>query len=114
MKSLRATWIVPILAIVALSGCATNSRFEWGNYDSSLYVYSKHPDKLPVFEAALREAIQKGKAGGRIAPGLQAELGYCYLGEGKRAEALELFKAEVVSFPESRAFISKIIEQAPS
>jgi hypothetical protein len=102
-----------LTAVVALglAGCATPDRFEWGNYDAALYAYSKHPDRLPAYEQALQDAIAKGRADGRIAPGLQAELGYCYLNEGKKQAAIEQFKAEMADFPESRPFLSKIIAQ---
>jgi hypothetical protein len=101
------------ISLIGLSGCATQ-RFEFGSYDASLYAYSKHPDQLPRFESALQDAIARGRASGHVAPGLQAELGYCYLGEGKRAAALELFKAEMTDFPESREFLSKIVAQNAS
>ena len=100
-----------LIAGIGLAGCATPERFEWGSYDSALYAYSKHPDKLPVFEQALTDAIAKGRADGHLAPGLQAELGYIYLGQGKRAAAIEQFKAEMADFPESREFLSKIVAQ---
>jgi len=100
------------LVLLSLGGCATtSSRFEWGGYDSALYAYSKHPDLRPGFETALRDAIAKGRAGGHLAPGLQAELGYLYLGEGKRDAAIAQFKAEMADFPESRPFLTKIIAQ---
>jgi hypothetical protein len=99
------------IGLFGLAGCATPARFEWANYDSALYAYSKHPGQLPQYEAALQQAIARGHADGRIAPGLQAELGYCYLGEGKKQAAMDLFKAEMADFPESRPFMAKIIAQ---
>ena len=96
---------------LCLAGCATPQTFEWGNYDASLYAYSKHPDQLQLFERTLQETIDRGRASGHLAPGLQAELGYCYLGEGKRAEAISQFKAEMASFPESTTFMTRIIAQ---
>jgi hypothetical protein len=97
------------LAGAGLSGCATPQTFEWGSYDASLYAYSKHPEKLPQFEKSLEDAIGSGKASGHLAPGLQAELGYCYLGEGKKAQAVAQFKAEMASFPESTALMTRVI-----
>jgi hypothetical protein len=100
------------LALAAgLSACATPSRFEFGSYDASLYVYSKKPEQIAVFERSLEQAIARGKATGRLAPGLQAELGYCYLKDGKKDAALAQFKAEMTDFPEARQFLSKIVAQ---
>ena len=111
MRVFQALGACTLLVSLGLAGCATPDRFEWGSYDSALYAYSKHPDHLPQFETALQDAIAKGRASGRLAPGLQAELGYLYLGEGKRADAIEQFKAEMADFPESRPLLTKIIAQ---
>jgi hypothetical protein len=98
-------------ALLGLSACATAETFEWGTYDAALYAYSKHPEQLPQFEKSLQAAIASGRNKGRVAPGLQAELGYCYLGEGKKVEAIAQFKAEMTSFPESSALMNRIIAQ---
>ncbi len=113
MKASRSITRLSLVVAFALSGCATATAppFEFGNYDTGLYVYSKHPEKLPVFEEALTKAIEKGRESGRVAPGLQAELGYCYLHDGKRAEALAQFKAEMALFPESIPFLTSIVAQ---
>ena len=97
------------IAVSSPGNAAPRSGFEWGHYDSALYAYSKHPERLPQFEEALRAAIARGNANHRLAPGLQAELGYCLLADGKKSEANELFKAEMTSFPESREFMEKIM-----
>lgn len=110
MKNTTLTFVLSAAISFSLSaGSVAKSNFEWGHYDSALYVYSKHPEKLPEFEQALRTAIERGRASHRLAPGLQAELGYCLMGEGKRAEAAELFKAEMERFPESREFLLNVV-----
>lgn len=115
MMNAKTRAAIGLIASLGATACATNqSRFEWGRYDTSLYAYSKHPEKLPIFESSLEEAISRGKEKGHVAPGLQAELGYLYLGEGKRAEAIEQFNAEMTMFPESRLFLTKIIAQSQS
>lgn len=111
MKAVHFLWGLALAGSLGLAGCATPETFEWGSYDASLYAYSKHPEQLPQFEKSLKEAIASGRAKGRLAPGLQAELGYCYLGEGKKAEAVELFKAEMTSFPEAAPMMNRIIAQ---
>lgn len=111
MKYASRLLVVSAVLALGLSGCATPERFEWGSYDAALYAYSKHPERLPAYEDALQAAIARGRSSGRLAPGLQAELGYCYLNEGKKDAAMAQFKAEMADFPESRAFLSKIIAQ---
>lgn len=111
MKKTYSLLALGLSAGLSLAGCATPERFDWGNYDTSLYAYSKHPEQLPQFEKSLEAAIASGRASGRLAPGLQAELGYCYLGEGKKAEAVTQFKAEMASFPESAPLMTRVIAQ---
>ena len=111
MKAVHFLSGLALAASLSLVGCATPETFEWGSYDASLYAYSKHPEQLPQFEKSLQEAIASGRSKGRLAPGLQAELGYCYLGEGKKAEAIAQFKAEMTSFPEAAPLMNRIIAQ---
>ena len=111
MKAQLGVRLIALLGVLGLSACATPETFQWGSYDTALFAYSKHPDQLPKFEDALQDAIAQGRASGKLAPGLQAELGYCYLGEGKKAQAVEQFKAEMASFPESAPFMTRIISQ---
>jgi hypothetical protein len=99
---------------LGLSGCATPETFSWGSYDASLYTYSKHPEQRAQFEKSLEQTIASGKSSGHLAPGLQAELGYCYLGEGRKADAITQFQAEMTSFPESGALMTRIISQIQS
>ena len=111
MKPVHLLRALALVAGLGLSACATTETFEWGTYDASLYAYSKHPDQLPQYEKSLQAAIASGRAKGRVAPGLQAELGYCYLGEGRKAEAVAQFKAEMASFPEAAPLMNRIIAQ---
>ena len=110
----RSSLLAAICAGLLLSGCVAQPRFEWGSYDASLLLFSKKPDQAPVFEKALVSAIARGKASKRLAPGLQAELGYLYLGQGRKQDAVEQFRAEMQSFPESRTFMERAISQAAS
>lgn len=114
MKFFGGLAAVALAGGLGLAGCATPETFNWGSYDASLYTYSKHPEQLAQFEKTLQQAIADGKASGRLAPGLQAELGYCYLGEGRKADAVAQFKAEMGSFPESTALMTRVISQIES
>ena len=101
------------LAGLFVSGCATQTgRFEWGSYESSLYVYAKAPDKRPQYRASLETAVARGRETSRMAPGLLAELGYVHLEDGDTAGAIPLFEEEAATFPESRPFMTRLIERA--
>jgi len=95
--------------ILGMTACATPPRFEWGNYEQALYHYSKSADARPEYQQALETAIARGRASNRLAPGLQAELGYLKLRTGDTAGAVTLFQAEAESFPESRPFMTHVI-----
>lgn len=101
-------------ALVALSlgGCLPASRFEWGTYEGSLYAYAKRPDQKAAFRLSLERAIQRGVETNRVAPGLNAELGYLYLEDGEVARAVALFEEEMRLFPESRAFLTDVVSRA--
>lgn len=109
--------IASILAVAATAGlltaCATpTGRFDWGNYESALYTYAKKPETRADYKAALQNAVERGRASNKVAPGLLAELGYLYMEDGDTAHAVALFEEEMTLFPESRAFLSGIVARA--
>lgn len=93
---------------LVMGGCATKPRFEYGNYEPTLYSFYKKPDQADKFADALEKAIEKGLQEDRLAPGLHAELGYLRLSQGDEAEALSLFAKEAQYFPESAYFMERI------
>jgi hypothetical protein len=100
-----------IISVLFVCACAPQTRFEWGQYEGSLYTYYKSPSERAQYENALVAAIDKGKAEGRLAPGLLAELGYMRMEDGQQDEAKKLFREEMTAFPESRAFLSGVIRR---
>jgi len=107
-RRLRSGLLIPACALL-LAACATSSRFEWGDYERALYVYSKKPDARPVYREALEKAIAKGRNTKRLAPGLLAELGYLKLEDGDAAGAIALFEEEMRTFPEARPFLNPVV-----
>lgn len=80
------------LISAALSGCSSSKGlYEWGDYEESLYDFTKKSDKLEDYREALLEAIEDGGAKNRVAPGLNAELGYLFLLDGNLATARQYF-----------------------
>ncbi|WP_343699228.1 DUF4810 domain-containing protein [Caulobacter sp.] len=111
--TLRALTLLAVLsASSVLCACATPARFEWGAYESALYIYAKKPDRRPDYRAALEAAVEKGRKTDRIAPGLLAELGYLHLEDGDTDKAVSLFEEEMRRFPEARPFLGGVIARA--
>lgn len=106
--------LVLVGAVLAVSACAPASRFEWGSYESALYAYSKAPEAKEVYRNSLVAALRRGEASNRVAPGLNAELGYLYMEEGQTAEAIQYFEAEKRLFPESQRFMDGVITRLRS
>jgi hypothetical protein len=98
-----------LLALSALGACAAAPPFDWGRYDSALYAYSRNPAARADYVRALEIAIWEGERDDRAAPGLRAELGYMRLEAGDEAGAIALFRAEAAAFPESAAFMQRIV-----
>ena len=96
---------------LSLVACAMPSRFEWGDYENSLYAYSKAPGARESYRKALMVAIQQGEKTNRLAPGMYAELGYLFLEDDNKAEAISSFQKEMTAFPESRAFLKAVVDR---
>ena len=109
MKSLLLA--TACITLVATSACVPASRFEWGNYENTLYAYTKNPAGRPAYKAALVSAIERGRATNRVAPGLLAELGYLQLEDGEREAAIRSFEEEKRVFPEAAVFMTAIISK---
>ena len=94
-----------------LAACQPATRFEWGSYEPSLYAYYKSPSDRAQYQVALVSAIEKGRKTGKVAPGLCAELGYLQMEDGKFMEARQSFDEEIRFFPESRSFLTGIMQR---
>jgi hypothetical protein len=100
-----------VLAALGTAGCVPQTRFEWGNYEPSLYQYYKSPSDRAQYEKSLTQAIASGRKSNRIAPGLCAELGYMKLEDGNVAAAQSSFDEEMRLFPESRPFLAGVTKR---
>ena len=106
------TIVFSAISILGLTQCAPATRFSWGDYENSLYVYYKSPNEREVYKKALTDAVERGRQRNDIAPGLLAELGYLYLEDGDSVRATALFREEMQRFPESRPFLTRIIDRS--
>ena len=103
-------------SLLLLCGCATtHQRYDWGNYESSLYVYYKNPASAPQFVQSLQDLIATANKTGRpVAPGIYAEYGYLLMQEGKSQDAIAAFRQEEDHWPESKAFMDQMMKAAAS
>jgi hypothetical protein len=101
-------------AMAALAGCAsTHDKYNWGDYDPSLYGYYKSPAKVGELSATLEATINAADGHNEpVAPGLRAEYGYLLLQQGKTTEAVAAFQGEEKQWPESRVFMDHMIKVA--
>jgi len=106
--------LVLTVCIALLTGCATNTaKYNWGNYDPSLYAYYKNPAKAGELSQALENSIKGAdKAHKLVAPGMYAEYGYLLLQAGRQTDAISSFQQEESHWPESKPLMDRMIALA--
>lgn len=97
------------LACLAVSACVPQSQYHWGDYSRSLYNYYGDSTKAKEYREALVAVIVEAEPQGRVPPGIYAELGYMELQAGNSAEAKQYFEKEKARWPESAAFMDRMI-----
>ena len=104
---------VPLLLLL---GCATtHQRYDWGKYESSLYVYYKNPASEAQFVQSLQDLLATANTTGRpVPPGIYAEYGYLLMQEGKSKDAITAFKHEEDHWPQSKYFMDQMMKAAAS
>lgn len=107
---------VCVLALASV-GCARDTRTHyWSSYQWSAYSgnqINRGGPESKKFEETLQRIIQRSDANGRkIAPGILAEYGYLLLKRGDTETAVSYFEREAEEWPESEAFMRRMIGQA--
>lgn len=110
MGSVRITGILTLI-MICLSACST-TRYTWNHYDDKLYQHYKNPAENEKFIEGLKVTIEDGEKTGTVPPGIYAEYGYTFYETGNYSEAAEYFQKEYDKWPESRVFMSKMINNA--
>ena len=110
---MRARPLAGAAVAVALSACAPQTRYHWGQYDTALYQHYKNPQDRDAYVEALRTTIlEADQLGEKVPPGVCAEYGYALFEEGQAAQSLPWFQREKESWPDSTVLMDKMIRNA--
>ncbi len=113
MKKLFLT----VLTATMLVGCGSIEDlplYSWYDSEDTAYQYTKRPNETDLAEAmAQYKMVIEKQRGSRatVPPGASAEYGYMLYKAGKHEEGLALLKAEMELYPESKIFVSRIVQQ---
>lgn len=108
-----ASTMVAAFSVALLSGCVAPGKYNWGNYDGSLYGYYKDPTRLKMHVAEMENIIRASEqTHTKVAPGIHAEYGYFLMQSGKSSLAVAQFEKEKTNWPESTQLMSSMIRLA--
>ncbi len=99
-------------SLATLAGCAAPTFYNRGSSQKFLYeMYAEPGNATPEtqLETLTREVQEARSKGQRIAPGIQAHLGYMYFLVGDVGAATAQFAAEKAAFPESATFVDGML-----
>ncbi len=101
--------------VIILASCtSTKSLYSWYNYEDVSYKYSKKStEELQAKLLSEYKKITNDQKGlrGVVPPGLYAEYGFLLCKSGKMDEGISFLKQEIMLYPESEKYISRIIKQ---
>ncbi|MFW6145631.1 MAG: DUF4810 domain-containing protein [bacterium] len=115
MKHSRLFLLLTPLILFMCFGCAEKQMYYLGNYSQTLYSLEKNrdDDALLKHKQELKTIISQSEERNLpVPPGIYAELGYIELKENKPKEAIRLFRAESRLYPESKPFMTRLIQNA--
>ncbi len=102
-----------LLAATLLASCASRpGLYQWGSYEDQVYKMYSAPETASPKEqiAALEADLEKARAANRpLPPGHHAHLGFLYFQDGQLDRAVASFETEKRLFPESRAYMDRLI-----
>lgn len=102
-----------VLAMWMLSSCSSQNLYTWYGYDDAFYDNMKKQSKKSSEKLSETYLLliddQKGTRR-TVPPGIYAEYAYSLFKEGKTEDAIEMFRKEAETYPESAKFIERIIQ----
>jgi hypothetical protein len=96
---------------IGLVGCASPSIYHWGKFENGLherYVSLDHGQADAYLLETIGVAEQQKL---RVPPGAYADYGFLLFKRGDTKGAIAYFEKEKLLFPESSAFMNKLIER---
>lgn len=99
----------------SFAGCAPKKMYYWGDYSKSLYSYRKNASEetLLKHQQTLENIIETSNAENlRVPPGVFAELGYYYFKQNNNTRAIQYFRMEEKTYPESKVLMERLIQVA--
>jgi hypothetical protein len=113
--SRRAFLPAAFLALSVLAqGCASGTKYAWGDYHSTLYAHYRNPQNLEAHLERIETIVRKAESESpdRVPPGMYAEYGYALYEAGRIEEAIVHFETEKARWPESSVLMEKMIRNA--
>jgi hypothetical protein len=110
MKQVFLKFFMGAMAI-GLLGCASPSIYHWGKFENGLherYVSLDHGQADAYLLETIGAAEQQNL---RVPPGAYADYGFLLFKRGDTKGAIAYFEKEKLLFPESSAFMNKLIER---
>lgn len=114
---MKKTFVLGLFCLLLVS-CVTTTPaskplYSWNNYQEEMYSYAKEEngENLKKLMKTYQNIIDK-QTGSRkvIPPGICADYGYLLYKQGKKEEGLSFLNKEMVLYPESSVFVSRIIK----
>lgn len=100
-----------LLLLLGLCGCATPSIYHWGKFENGLHDRYVSQDNAQA-DVYLLETIGAAEQQNlRVPPGAYADYGFLLFKRGDRQGAIVYFEEEKLLFPESSAFMTKLIDR---
>jgi hypothetical protein len=111
-------FIITIFATFFLSGCVvTPTLYDWNKYNDRSYNYLKNADEMSMEGLlAVYELIINNPKGTRNVPppGVMADYGFFLIQKNEVEKGRELLEKEMLTYPESRPFVERILNMLES
>ena len=115
MKKILIYVSISVSCWLFLNGCAQKQVYYFGEYSNTLYSSEKNQDEASLLKhkQELEKIISESeKRKLLVPPGIFAELGFIYLKTNNSKEAINLFRTEAETYPESKLLMDRLIKMA--